>query len=161
MWEVENKQEEEPNRGNPNLGLCSMAKPKRISKNDCLVKRIDSNGCNLQLPDVDNAKPKNRKPSNLGDVEQAFEIYWQAGMVKQNKKKALSLFTAYVKKEKLCPNEFAEKLAGDVRARIAAEQMGFDRLHPTTYLANERWEDQLIANPNQEASKPVFRGAIV
>lgn len=101
------------------------------------------------------------KPKSKDDTEQAFETYWQAGMVKQNKKKALSLFTAYVKREKLCPNEFAEKLAVDVRARIAAEQMGFDRLHPTTYLANERWEDQVVTNTAQVASKPVFRGVVI
>jgi len=71
-----------------------------------------------------------------------FEIFWTAGMVKNNKKKALSLFKSLSGKNggSLI---FARKLADDVRYRIDAGQMGFDSLHPTTYLNNERWNDAL------------------
>lgn len=90
-----------------------------------------------------------KEPSSAKGIAQAentaFEIYWAAGMTKQNKKRALVLFNNICKKQKLCPHEFANKLAYDVRRRLAAGQFGFDRMHPTTYLNNERWKDDVVA----------------
>lgn len=77
--------------------------------------------------------------------ETAFETFWDAGMVKTGKKKALSIFTSIVKRDKLDASSFAEKLAEDVRARLQGSQFGFDKLHPTTYLNGERWSDALPA----------------
>lgn len=97
------------------------------------------------------------------ELESAFAIYWSAGMLKTNKKKALSSFASYVKANKLCPTEFANMLAKDVKARLSANQMGFDRMHPTTYLNGERWEDQIVQNHSDrdKAQKPVFTGQVV
>ena len=79
-------------------------------------------------------------------TDSAFEVFWSAGMVKTNKKRALSLFQSICKKQKLEPFEFANKLADDVKRRLAAGQFGFNSLHPTTYLNNERWNDDAVVN---------------
>lgn len=87
------------------------------------------------------------------DVEIAFETFWSAGMVKTAKKKALSAFTSCVKRSGLTAPEFGAKLAADVKMRIEAGQFGFDKLHPTSYLNGERWNDA-APRPSQRTSKP-------
>lgn len=89
---------------------------------------------------------------NKESLEKAFEIFYQAGMRKLNKKAALKSFAKQVKERKVCPTEFANMLADDVRKRVAAQQMGFDAMHPTTYLNNERWEDEIVQRQEQQAS---------
>lgn len=86
--------------------------------------------------------PKVAKPP----TEKAFAIFWEAGMVKTGKKKAQALFADIVKRGKLNPTEFACKLRDDVQARLRVRQYGFDKLHPTTYLSQERWNDEMPAN---------------
>lgn len=83
------------------------------------------------------------KSQEVDEVAEAFEIFWTAGMVKVAKKKVLPLFASIVKREKFQPEQFAKALALDVRARLAAGQLGFDALHPTTYLNQERWKDEI------------------
>ena len=74
-------------------------------------------------------------------IDEAFDIFWQAGMKKLNRKKALVIFKRIAK---TVPDlkEFALMLYNDVKARLG-KQFGFDSLHPTTYLNGERWEDEL------------------
>jgi len=74
-------------------------------------------------------------------IDEAFEIFWLAGMRKLNKKKALTVFKRMAKK---APDlkEFALRLYSDIQARLG-KQFGFDAMHPTTYLNGERWEDEL------------------
>ena len=85
-------------------------------------------------------------------TEEAFEVFWSAGMRKLNKKGALKAFQAACKRLKADPQEFAQKLADDVRARVKSGQLGFDAMHPTTYLNNERWEDEVL----KPVEKPAF-----
>ena len=76
------------------------------------------------------------------DASDAFERFWKAGMRKLDKKKAFGIF------KRICgddPFSFADMLAKDVEKRIAGGQMGFDQLHPSTYLNGNRWEDELPA----------------
>lgn len=42
--------------------------------------------------------------------------------------------------------------------RAAAEQMGFDKMHPTTYLNGERWEDELPAKQSQAGRQDGRKG---
>ena len=76
-------------------------------------------------------------------LDEAFEIFWLAGMKKLNKKKALTIFKKLAKK---VPDlkEFALRLYNDIQSRLG-KQFGFDAMHPTTYLNGERWEDELPA----------------
>lgn len=84
----------------------------------------------------------------------AFETFWQAGMRKANRKGARKAFETAVKRHGVAPAEFAQQLADDIGRRIAAEQLGFDRMHPTTYLNGDRWEDDLPPPPAQTNAKP-------
>jgi hypothetical protein len=59
---------------------------------------------------------------------------------KDAKKKARAAFARLVKGKDAAA--FAERLAEDIRRRVAAGQLGIDRMLPTTYLNGERWEDE-------------------
>lgn len=71
-----------------------------------------------------------------------FEKFWGSYPKKTNKQGALKSFNAAIKKQTLTPSEFTEMLISDVAERIKRNQFGFDRLHATTYLNNERWNDE-------------------
>lgn len=75
--------------------------------------------------------------------ELAFERYWNAGMRKLDKKKAKAAFMRQLKESKMSAEEFGAMLEKDVQERVRRKQFGFSRLHPTTYLNGERWNDEL------------------
>ena len=75
------------------------------------------------------------------EIDQFFEMFWFAGMVKVNKKKARQIFIKLAKKEE-DSHSFTEKLILDVQKRLEIRQLGFNAMHPTTYLNGERWEDE-------------------
>ncbi|MBY8063562.1 helix-turn-helix domain-containing protein [Vibrio fluvialis] len=70
-----------------------------------------------------------------------FERFWKPYPRKNNKQGALKSFKAALKKQNLTASEFTEMLVSDVSERIKRKQFGFDKLHATTYLNNERWSD--------------------
>lgn len=76
-------------------------------------------------------------------VEEGFEIFYSAGLVKKSKKDALKAWKRTVK-GKADPVALARELAADIRQRLEYQQMGFDKLHPSTYLNGQRWEDELV-----------------
>ena len=83
---------------------------------------------------------------DVDDVEKSFNKFWIAGMVKINKKTSFARYKTRLKESGMKPNDFAEMLTNDVQARIKAEQLGFDKMHPTTYLNGNRWEDEIVSN---------------
>lgn len=84
-----------------------------------------------------------KKIGKLAVFEPHFENFWQAGLPKINKAKALKCFKAAFERQTqdARPEDFAKRLAHDVKTRLRLRQFGFDKLHPTTYLNNERWFD--------------------
>jgi hypothetical protein len=46
------------------------------------------------------------------------------------------------------PMEFAELLKSDVQYRINNNQFGIDKLHPSTYLNQQRWTDEYDSQEN-------------
>lgn len=90
-------------------------------------------------------------------IDQLFEQFWLAGMVKVNKKKALTVFRAKIKNES-DKEAFRTLLVDDVTYRLYMKQFGFDKMHPVTYLNGERWTDdhQTNSSPvnNINESKP-------
>lgn len=82
------------------------------------------------------------------ELEDAFNLFWSAGMKKSNKTKS---YTAFRKLSGKTPMEFAEKLAVDIKARLSNQQLGFDKMMPTTYLNGQRWDDE------QSIQQPVLR----
>jgi len=100
------------------------------------------------VPDADDEVP------DVDPADAAFETFWQAGMRKANRKAARKAFESAAKASDKPVAEFARFLADDIARRIAAEQLGFDRMHPTTYLNGDRWDDDLPAPPAQTNAKP-------
>lgn len=96
-----------------------------------------------------------KSPSLHEETDRAFEeIFWLAGMVKGGKAKAKSAFRtqfkAWRKESGGTPEQFAQFLADDIASRNG-KQFGFDKLHPSTYLNGQRWNDE---KPAPEPTKP-------
>jgi len=78
-------------------------------------------------------------------VDHLFEKFWNAGMVKTGKKKAKPIYVKILKNlkgESLA--DFTLRIVGDINDRINSNQLGFDSMHPSTYLNGERWNDQIV-----------------
>ena len=100
------------------------------------------------LPKTEHTKDiisKDNKDNNIL-LDSAFEIFYKAGLPKVGKSKAITSFkTAYKnwKSENKTPEVFAQMLVSDIQCRLKANIFGFANLHPTTYLNQKRWEDEL------------------
>lgn len=88
------------------------------------------------------------------EFERCFAEFWRAGLVKVNRAKALKSFkSAFEKSGQKSWQAFTVMLVKDIHRRIALHQFGFEKLHPTTYLNNQRWEDdypELTAQPTEK-----------
>ncbi|MBR8513791.1 hypothetical protein [Pasteurella multocida] len=99
------------------------------------------------------------KVENSNDLENAFDVFWKVYKAKLNKSGALKSFKSAYKKysqktQKSAPQEFAEMLVCDVQKRLSLGQFGFDKLHPTTYLNNARWEDEYTQPAQFKGGQP-------
>lgn len=107
------------------------------------------------------SKPINEPEKHIGVQDQAldaFELYWGASTKHGSKKKAAGIFAAICKREKRDPMEFAAMLITDTAARLKAQQFGFEKMHATTYLNQERWNDaRPIAAPGKQSITQDFQ----
>ncbi|HFT1875980.1 TPA: helix-turn-helix domain-containing protein [Pasteurella multocida] len=99
------------------------------------------------------------KVENSDELENAFDVFWKVYKIKVNKSGALKSFKSAYKKysqktQKSAPQEFAEMLVCDVQKRLSLGQFGFDKLHPTTYLNNARWEDEYTQPAQFKGGQP-------
>lgn len=106
------------------------------------------------MPEQVQAKQK-KSSDQHEETDQAFEnIFWCAGMHKTGKKNAKSAFrtqfTLWRKDTKGSAVEFARFLADDIKLRLGV-QFGFDKLHPSTYLNGQRWNDEKPVTAAQQA----------
>lgn len=113
---------------------------------------------NTLTEQVQAMEEKPSQPANKNQViDDAFEnIFWLAGMRKLEKKSAKSAFrTQYQiwrRDNGGTPEEFATFLAGDIASRVG-KQFGFDKLHPSTYLNGQRWNDEKPVTPVQQTKQ--------
>ena len=103
-----------------------------------------------QEPRTKNQEPRTNKPVtkkeiqiDFVDQEMLFEQFWNAGMVKTGKKKCWPIFKKLVSKEK-GQDWWTGMLIADIKQRLSSGQLGFDSMHPSTYLNGERWEDAAV-----------------
>lgn len=94
----------------------------------------------------DKKKKRTEEDKNIKDC---FDRFWSAGMTKQAKKKSEQAFTkqfkeASSKTKDLTPESFTDYLINDIQKRLAANVFGFDKMHPTTYLNQQRWHDDIV-----------------
>lgn len=73
-------------------------------------------------------------------------------MRKIDKKHARSAFKSKCKGR--YPLEFAQVLTQDIKCRLGLGQLGFDAMHPKSYLNGERWTDEYQARPAQSPNIP-------
>lgn len=52
------------------------------------------------------------------------------------------------------PLDFTNNLINDVLVRLDSNQLGFEQMHPTTYLNGERWNDEVTHETHQQANQP-------
>ncbi|MGG7180286.1 hypothetical protein [Klebsiella aerogenes] len=114
----------------------------------------DSNRTDVYKSDESKGQPAQEKIDSVSEgegepdpIDAAFEnIFWGSGLRKDSKVKARSAFrTKYREWKKInrgTPDSFAVMLAEDIRVRVKAQQMGFNKLLPTSYLNGERWNDE-------------------
>jgi hypothetical protein len=88
----------------------------------------------------------------MNELDELFEQFWNAGMVKVNKKKARQIFTKLAKKEEDVFS-FTENLIIDIQKRLEIRQLGFSAMHPTTYLNGERWDDEYRGVLNETSQR--------
>lgn len=104
-----------------------------------------------------NHKPitNNHKPVNKDLLrDEAFKIFYNAGLVKKSRMAAAKKFDALVKEMKCDPFEFANLLKSDIQYRITNNQFGIDNLHPSTYLNQQRWTDEHEAANQSNNGQP-------
>ena len=116
------------------------------------VRRV-SGECPESVPskqeEKEETKRKEIKLNKLKEViSNEFERFWVAGMTKQNKQGALKSFTKQYKESKQEIETFTDYLINDVQQRLAAGVFGFDKMHPTTYLNQQRWHDDIVKPAN-------------
>ncbi|PMK03352.1 hypothetical protein [Vibrio sp. 10N.261.55.A7] len=88
---------------------------------------------------------------HIFEAESCFERLWAEFPTKKAKKHALAKFKASVKAQSDPIQEFTNKLCQDIQTRKANRQFGFDKLHLTTYLNQERWNDDHETNQSSTA----------
>jgi len=100
----------------------------------------------------DEEKKKNRqKILEESELEHYFETFWFSGIRKDNKKKAKPLFKKILKSKPFYEwDNFTKSLVLDIEKRIEVEQLGFDKMLPTTYLNGERWNDSIVEKTVEE-----------
>lgn len=124
-----------------------LESPTKTEKDPLDKNRLDKNR-------LDNIKINNNNNTDL--IESEFGRFWVAGMTKQAKTKSLVAFKkqfkeAQKKSKGITEEQFADYLIADIEKRIAANVFGFDRMHPTTYLNQQRWNDDIVAGePEKE-----------
>ena len=113
-----------------------------------LINKIKSHdgvmteSCKIRLDQTREDKSKDKSALQEELLEQGFDIFYSAGLVKKSKAQAYKKFKSLAKQMKADPLEFGQLLAKDVQTRIAKQQYGIDKLHPSTYLNKERWTDE-------------------
>jgi hypothetical protein len=77
--------------------------------------------------------------------DEAFDYFWSNMQLRKvNKAKAKSAFKTALNKYGGHREVFASHLINDINDRIKINQFGIDRMHPTTYLNGERWNDEKV-----------------
>jgi hypothetical protein len=130
------------NASKPKQKVSKLADNDNVSKND-----------NVNDSDSDNDSKKIKDLSPKVDFDGIFEMVWKQYPSKQNKKKALATFISYVNKNKLNAEVFADGLVIDICERCNSQQFGFDKLHFTTYMNGERWNDEITQNLSDADAK--------
>ena len=152
-------------------GYMTREQPKtqkgKFSQNDYFVYASPVNGIAVNGSPVSGKTPTIKERSlekkeviniigenEVDTVSLGFELFWaEMKLPKKAKPVALKSFNKAVSKID-DPVHFARRLVNDTLTRFNNKQFGFDKMHPSTYLNQCRWEDDYtIDKPtNQKVS---------
>jgi len=86
------------------------------------------------------AEPKPIDPKIIA----LFDIFWNAGMRKAgDKQEALRTFDKLIRDDP-SPTNTTHFFISDIHRRLKANVLGFDAMHPKTYLNGKRWNDEIV-----------------
>lgn len=88
--------------------------------------------------------------NNQEQVEIAFVELWKGWHNKKNKISAQKAFKKLCKSNGTNPHLIAKDILFDSNKRLNAQQLGFNKIMLSTYINNERWEDDITQD-----NKPV------
>jgi hypothetical protein len=97
-----------------------------------------------------NNNDKNEKKEKKIIINDAFSYFWlNMKLKKAAKPKAELAFNKHAEQAD-DEMEFAKMLVEDTKERSLLNQFGFDKLNPTTYLNQNRWEDDKPVNESEK-----------
>lgn len=152
--ECVSERRERRNSGNPTAGLENRTTEKPSDGKPATTKERST-----QKKDINNK-------DHLTD--EVFLIFWKAWPKKSNPKGSYAKFNATFKR--LCKEQgksatqqtkekWAQMLVSDIQKRMESKQFGFDAMHATTYLNQERWHDEISTNNGTVNSNYSTQGA--
>jgi len=110
------------------------------NKNDNKVKNIKP----LSEVSLCDEEKKLQKEARTNLINNAFDFFWEAWPNKKSRQVAYKSFV------KLCRTksteqieEFVNTVSTDITKRVEVNQLGFDHMHASTYLNQERWTDSI------------------
>jgi AraC-like DNA-binding protein len=89
----------------------------------------------------------NTTPESI--INTAFEHFWLNMKLSKKSKQAAQKIFYKLTKSNQDPMFFANELIRDTNLRFRNKQFGFDKLHPSTYLNCQRWEDEYTIDKPQ------------
>ncbi|MDD9339766.1 MAG: replication protein [Providencia heimbachae] len=133
--------------------------PKRGHTKDTITKDKKDNKNTMSEEVRSTDEKSNPEPAKQDPFFEPFEkIFWVAGMRKVGKDKSKPAFKSKFKEWRKetggSIEEFAKFLADDIQCRLRAQQFGFDKMHPTTYLNGSRWTDEKPELPQTTGQQP-------
>jgi hypothetical protein len=121
------------------------------SKNNEIQTSEQDASIPLQTPEQDaclereerERREKEERKKKEQRIEDSFNMFWDSYHKKSAKAQAVKSFKSAIKREGIKDIEgFSEMLITDCKQRVSAKQFGFDNLNASTYLNNNRWEDE-------------------
>lgn len=111
---------------------------KRKSLNEQGCRKVSQPVANVAYEDEDKDIDENNKTLVRSSRTTRFDDFWSVYPTRKDKKKAKDIW----KRKKL--DDIADKIIANVSARVVADKQWLDNFIPlpTTFLRNERWEDE-------------------
>lgn len=143
QWKAKSSASKTVKRANPEWEMIHQNGERIVSQNgeQTVHQNGESNKDRKDRKDITPLSDQSDREAQA-DLESLFDEFWQAGLRKDGKKPAREKFIALLNKQS-DPASFARRLVDDVRIRLDAAVPGFDKLHPKTYLNQQRWLDDV------------------
>lgn len=86
-------------------------------------------------------------------LREGFDIFYNAGLPKKSRARAEQSFKTQSRKHG-DPVAFGKMLAENIKGRLGTGELGFDAMHPSTYLNQQRWLDEVQVAASADPAIP-------